>query len=120
MPLKGRDSPADRPQNELEGRRKRFRHCSIPKSIVLALLGLMARMLMMVNSDRWRRMAMKTLGVRRPSEACSSAAEQAQTCSSAAEQAQACSSAAEQAQACSSAAEQAQACSSAAEQAVYR
>ena len=53
-------------------RRKRCRHCSSPKtkSIILALLlglGLMARLVMIVNSDRWRRMAMKTLGDRRPS-----------------------------------------------------
>ena len=43
--------PADRPRNELEGE-------GIPKSIILALL--MTRMLMMVTSDRWRRLAMKT------------------------------------------------------------
>ena len=46
-------------------RRKRCRHCSIPKtkSIILALLlglSLMARLVMSVNSDWWRRMAMKT------------------------------------------------------------
>ena len=46
-------------------RRKRCRHCSIPKtkSTILALLlglGIMARLVMIVNSDRWRRMAMKT------------------------------------------------------------
>ena len=45
-------------------RRRRKRWC-IPNLIILALL--LARMLVMVNFDRWRRMAMKTLGVRRPS-----------------------------------------------------
>ena len=72
MPLKGRDTPADRPRNELEEEEEetvqtlQYSQDQVHQSGTA--LGLMARLVMIVNSDRWRKMAMKTLGVRRPSE----------------------------------------------------
>ena len=70
MPLKGRDTPADRPLNELEEEEETVQTLQYSQDQVHqsgTALGLMARLVMIVNSDRWRRMAMKTLGVHRPS-----------------------------------------------------
>ena len=70
MPLKGGDTPADRPLNELEEEDETVQTLQYSQDQVHqsgTALGLMARLVMIVNSDRWRRMAMKTLGVHRPS-----------------------------------------------------
>ena len=70
MPLKGRDTPADRPRNELDEEEETVQTLQYSQDQVHqsgTALGLMARLVMIVNSDRWRKMAMKTLGVRRPS-----------------------------------------------------
>ena len=71
MPLKGRDTPANRHRNELEEEEETVQTLQYSQDQVHhygTALGLMARLVMIVNSDRWRKLAMKTLGVRRPSE----------------------------------------------------
>ena len=64
-------TPADRPRNELDEEEETVQTLQYSQDQVHqsgTALGLMARLVMIVNSDRWRKMAMKTLGVRRPSE----------------------------------------------------